>query len=59
MTAIETLGSLIESSDEEIEETSGPGQTTVRAKNVAPLTRMQVPYKITFQRLKYISFYFS
>ncbi len=43
MTAIETLGSLIESSDEEVEETQmGPSQTTARAKNLTPLTRMQV-----------------
>ncbi len=39
---VETLGSLIESSDEEAEITSTDQGGAPRAKNIVPLTKMQV-----------------
>lgn len=41
-TEIETLGSLIESSDDDMEIASTDQGIAPRAKNIIPLTRMQV-----------------
>ncbi len=44
---LETLGSLIESSDDENQQTEG-GAVTKRTKDIVPLTRMQVISERTY-----------